>query len=105
MCRRSKNSGCKIGSIIYVGETKTPEISGIYFDEVLENVHEQMSDEVGEIADGWDIEYPEDKGKYEEYEEKLKQLVVDYLKRNWNGTIFFYSNQYKRSCYQVGGTI
>ena len=48
-----------------------------------------MSSEVGEIADGWDIEYPEDKGKYEEYEEKLKQLVVDYLKEIGMEPYFF----------------
>lgn len=77
----AKNSGCKPYTVIYVGEAKRQEIRGIYFDEVLENVHDQMYSDVGDAAYAWDIEDPDqDKEKFEEYQEKLKQLVLNYLK-------------------------
>ena len=49
----AKGFGCKVGDATYVGE----------------------------LAYDWTIEYPNhDKKKYLEYQEKLKQLVMDYLK-------------------------
>ena len=45
----AKNSGCKPYTVIYVGEAKRQEIRGIYFDEVLENVHDQMYSDVATL--------------------------------------------------------
>ena len=70
----AKKCGCKVNTTIYVGEVRKQEIGGIYFDEVLENVHDQMYADIGEAALDWDIEETnENKEKFEEYEEKLKQ--------------------------------
>lgn len=76
----AKFSGCKAGETIYVGECKTPKINGIYFEDVLEDVHDQMYDEVGELADDWDIEDIPSKAIYNKYEEKLRNLVLEYIK-------------------------
>ena len=77
----AKGFGCKIGDIIYVGEARKVPIKGVDLGSVLESVHDEMYDEVGELAYDWTIEYPNhDKKKYLEYQEKLKQLVMDYLK-------------------------
>ena len=49
---------------------------------MLESIHDEMYEEVGELAYDWTIEYPNhDKKKYLEYQEKLKQLV-------WNRDFF-----------------
>lgn len=76
----AKDSGYKAGETIYVGECKTPEINGIYFEDVLEDVHDQMYDEVGELADDWNIEDIPSKAIYNKYEEKLRNIVLEYLK-------------------------
>lgn len=60
---------------------KKVPIKGVDLGNVLENIHDEMYEEVGELAYDWTIEYPNhDKKKYLEYQEKLKQLVMDYLK-------------------------
>lgn len=77
--------GYEPGDTIYVGECQEVEVGGIYFDDVLDRVEETMYDEVGEVSEGWDItsitgSYSYRKEIYEKYEEKLRHLVVDYLK-------------------------
>ncbi len=77
--------GYEPGETIYVGECQNVEVGGIYFDDVLDRVEETMYDEVGEVSEGWDItsitgSYSYRKEIYEKYEEKLKQLVMGYLK-------------------------
>lgn len=73
------------GETIYVGECQKVEVGGIYFDDVLERVEETMYEEVGEVSEGWDITsiigmHSYRKEIYEKYEEKLRKLVLDYLK-------------------------
>ena len=70
---------------IYVGECQKVEVGGIYFDDVIDRVEEAMYEEVGEVSEGWDItsiigRYSYRKEIYEKYEEKLRKLVLDYLK-------------------------
>ena len=77
--------GYEPGETIYVGECQKVEVGGIYFDDVLDRVEETMYEEVGEVSEGWDItsitgRYSYRKEIYEKYEEKLRQLVLDYLK-------------------------
>lgn len=77
--------GYEPGETIYVGECQKVEVGGIYFDDVLDRVEETMYEEVGEVSEGWDIisiigRYSYRKEIYEKYEEKLKKLVLDYLK-------------------------
>ena len=77
--------GYEPGETIYVGECQKVEVGGIYFDDVLDRVEETMYEEVGEVSEGWDItsiigRYSYRKEIYEKYEEKLRKLVLDYLK-------------------------
>lgn len=74
----------KPGDIIYVGECQRVEVNSIYFDDVLDRVEEKMYDEVGEVAEGWNISsitgsYSDRKEIYERYEEKLRIIVMEYL--------------------------
>lgn len=77
--------GYEPGETIYVGECQKVEVGGIYFDDVIDRVEEAMYEEVGEVSEGWDItsiigRYSYRKEIYEKYEEKLRKLVLDYLK-------------------------
>ena len=77
--------GYEPGETIYVGECQKVEVGGIYFDDVLERVEETMYDEVGEVSEGWDISsttgaYSDRKEIYEKYQNKLDNLVIEYLK-------------------------
>lgn len=73
----AKRNGFKAGDIIYIGDCVKPDIY-VDFSYVLECVEEQMYDEVGEAAEDWNISIIE--GIYDVYEERLKELVSNYLK-------------------------
>ena len=77
--------GYEPGDTIYVGECQNVEVGGIYFDDVLDRVEETMYDEVGEVSEGWNISsmtgaYSDRKEIYEKYQNKLENLVMEYLK-------------------------
>lgn len=77
--------GYEPGETIYVGECQKVEVGGIYFDDVLERVEETMYDEVGKVSEGWDISsitgaYSDRKEIYEKYQNKLENLVMEYIK-------------------------
>lgn len=77
--------GYEPGETIYVGECQKVEVGGIYFDDVLERVEETMYDEVGAVSEGWDISsitgaYSDRKEIYEKYQNKLENLVMEYIK-------------------------
>lgn len=73
------------GSHIYVGECENVQVGGIYLDDILCRVEEDMHEQVGEVSDGWDVystsgNYAYRQPAYEKYNEKLRQLVIDYIK-------------------------
>lgn len=81
----AKRSDMHDGDSIYIGECKSAEIGGIYFEDVLEDVEEDMYDKVGEVSEDWDISstygsYKNRESIYEKYNDKLRQLVIDYIK-------------------------
>lgn len=81
----AKLCGMQVGDSIYIGECKKAEIGGVYFDDVLERVEEDMYDKVGEVSEDWDISstygsYKDREPIYEKYNDKLRQLVIDYIK-------------------------
>ena len=51
---------------------KKVPIKGVDLGNVLESIHDEMYEEVGELAYDWTIEYPN--------HDKKKYLVMDYLK-------------------------
>lgn len=82
------------GDVIYIGECKPATIGGIYLDDVLERVEEDMYEQVGEVSVGWDITsvrepYADRKPIYDKYEKRLEKLVKDYIKEIEEGSKFY----------------
>lgn len=76
--------GFEPGDTIYIGECENVEVGGIYFDDVLDHMEETMYEEVGEASEGWNISsitgaYSDRKEIYEKYQNKLENLVMEYL--------------------------
>lgn len=74
----------KSGEKIYIGKCEDVKIGGVYFDDVLERVEEDMYEQVGEVSEGWDITsvrepYADRKPIYDKYEKRLEKLVKDYM--------------------------
>ena len=83
---------------------KKVPIKGVDLGNVLESIHDEMYEEVGELAYDWTIEYPNhDKKKYLEYQEKLKQLVMDYLKEIGMEPGFFSGHYHVGDCPPAAG--
>lgn len=77
----AKGCGHIPGDTIYIGICRRPEIGGISLSSVLEHVEEDMYEQVGEASEGWDISSVDSKRRelYDEYEEKLRTLVEEYI--------------------------
>ena len=74
----------KQGETIYIGECQDVSIGGSDLDDTLCRVEEDMYEQVGEVSEGWDIYstsgyYADRKPIYDKYDEKFKQLVMDYI--------------------------
>lgn len=78
----AKYCGCKRGDIIYIGQAKHVSIKDmIDFQSLLVGVHNGMYEKVGKPAYDWNIDYLDhSRKKFLEYENKLQQLVINYLK-------------------------
>ena len=70
--------------MIYIGKCIEPDIScGVWFDRVLEDVQDAMYSDYGDNAEDWDLsvgDIEERQEIYDKYEEKLTDLVEDYIK-------------------------
>lgn len=76
----------KQGETIYIGECQDVAIGGIDLDDTLCRVEEDMYEQVGEVSEGWDIYstsgcYADRKPIYDKYNEKFRQLVMDYIEK------------------------
>ena len=74
----------KQGETIYIGECQDVSIGGIDLDDTLCRVEEDMYEQVGEVSEGLDIYstsgyYADRKPIYDKYNEKFRQLVMDYI--------------------------
>ena len=80
----AKSEGFKPGQMIYIGKCIEPDIScGVRFDRVLEDVQDAMYSDYGDNAEDWDLsvgDIEERQEIYDKYEEKLTDLVEDYIK-------------------------
>ena len=67
---------------IYVGECENVVIGGVDLSSVLDSVEYDMYEQVGEVSEGWDISKITDNRRriYEIYEERMLQLVLNYIK-------------------------
>lgn len=86
----AKQCGVSVGETIYIANCVKPDIV-VDFSSVLEGVEENMYEQVGEVAEGWDISCigKQRKAIYEVYEERLKELTLEYIKEI-DGTPGFY---------------
>lgn len=87
----ARECGCRPGSTIYVGECEDVCIGGIDLSAVLDSVEEDMYEQVGEISEDWDISRITDarRAVYEKYEERLFNLVNDYINEIGEGRGFY----------------
>lgn len=72
----------KSGNVIYIGDCIDVGID-VYLEDVLEFVEHYMYEEVGEVSEGWNISNIKNQTQkeiYNKYNEKLRQLILDYLK-------------------------
>lgn len=80
----AKSEGFKPGQMIYIGKCIEPDIScGVWFERVLEDVQDAMYSDYGDNAEDWDLsvgDIEERQEIYDKYEEKLTDLVEDYIK-------------------------
>lgn len=72
------------GETIYIGECQDVSIGEIDLDNTLYRVEEDVYEQVGEVSEGWDICstngcYADRKPIYDKYNEKFRQLVMDYI--------------------------
>ena len=91
-CIQDAKENYKIDSnMIYVGECKDVSIGGIDLDDILYRVEEDMYEQVGEVSKGWDIYscYADRKPIYDKYDEKLRQLVMDYIEEIGEKSSFY----------------
>lgn len=80
----AKSHGAHAGDSIFVGECKNVEIGGIDLDDILYRVEENVYEQIGEVSENWNIystsgDYTYRKPIYDKYDEKLRQLVLDYI--------------------------
>lgn len=75
----AKKCGVSIGDTIYIADCEEPDIR-VDFSTVLDGVEENMYEDVGEVSEGWDIStIGKREAIYEVYEERLKELTMDYI--------------------------
>lgn len=84
----------KQGERIYIGKCQDVSIGGIDLDDTLWRVKEDMYEQVGEVAEGWDIYstigcYADRRPIYDKYNEKLRQLVINYIEEIGETTKFY----------------
>lgn len=83
-CIQDAKENYKISDVIYIGECKDVSIGGIDLDDILCRVEEDVYEQVGEVSESWDIYstngcYADRKPIYDKYNEKLNQLVMNYI--------------------------
>lgn len=79
--KEAKDVGCKAGSVIYIGMTTEPNIRGVELSDILEKVHDNICDDMGEVAEEWYIEdeHIADPKIYQKYEDDINDLIIKYI--------------------------
>ena len=89
-----ENYAVKSGEMIYVGECQDVSIGGIELEDILYSIEEDMYNQVGEVSVSWDIDstngaYAHRQPIYDKYNEKLRQLVTEYIKEIGENPTFY----------------
>lgn len=78
----AKDMGCKAGTTIWIGKVEEVDIRRVDLTSILEDLHNAVCDDVGELAEDWYIEDIDNKEAYEKCENAINDLVVKYIKEN-----------------------
>lgn len=80
--KEAKNTGCKAGTVIWIGRVEEVDIRRVCLTSILEDLHNAVCDDVGEVAEDWYIEDIDNKEAYEKCENAINDLVVKYIEEN-----------------------
>lgn len=80
--KEAKDMGCKAGTTIWIGKVEEVDIRRVNLTSILDDLHNAVCDEVGELAEDWYIEDIDNKEAYEKCENAINDLVVKYIEEN-----------------------
>lgn len=80
--KEAKDMGCKAGTTIWIGKVEEVDIRQVDLTSILEDLHNAVYDDVGELAEDWYIEDIDSKEAYEKCENAINDLVVKYIEEN-----------------------
>ena len=80
--KEAKNTGCKAGTVIWIGKTEEAYIRQVDLTSRLEDLHNAVYDDIGEVAEAWYIEDIDNQESYEKCEEAINDLVVKFIEEN-----------------------
>lgn len=80
--KEAKNMGCEVDTVIWIGRVEEVDIRRVCLTSILEDLHNAVCDDVGEVAEDWYIEDIDNKEAYEKCENAINDLVVKYIEEN-----------------------
>lgn len=80
--KEAKNTGWKAGTVIWIGKTEEAYIRQVDLTSILEDLHNAVYDDIGEVAEAWYIEDIDNQESYEKCEEAINDLVVKFIEEN-----------------------
>lgn len=78
----AKNMGCEVDTVIWIGRVEEVDIRRVCLTSILEDLHNAVCDDVGEVAEDWYIEDIDNKEAYEKCENAINDLVVKFIEEN-----------------------
>lgn len=78
----AKDMGRKAETAIWIGRVEETDIRRVCLTSILEDLHNAVCDDVGEVAEDWYIEDIDNKEAYEKCENAINDLVVKYIEEN-----------------------
>ena len=93
-CIRDAMNERTTARVIWIGEVEKVDTDGDYLEDILRKVEEDVSNDLGEGAENWDIysttgEYTYRQPIYDEYNDKLNQLIREYIAKIGETQQFF----------------
>lgn len=78
----AKDMGRKAETAIWIGRVEETDIRRVNLAIILDDLHNAVCDDVGEVAEDWYIEDIDNKEAYEKCENAINDLVVKYIEEN-----------------------
>lgn len=80
--KEAKDMGCEAGTTIWIGKVEEVDIRRVDLTSILEDLHNAVYDDIGELAEDWYIEDIDNQESYEKCEEAINDLVVKFIEEN-----------------------